>query len=422
MDKLIEKFWAGNTTLEERKLLLTAISENELEWTQKLKDEFYASFETPPDSIAGDRLAKILEELHLEIAESENIQSQKGKITPLKKYTRWIAAAAVLVLVSVAGYFFLVNKVETQPALVTKPRINPKNDIAPGGNKAVLTLSDGSQIILNTIENGFVALQGNSLVKKMDDGQLVYQNSRSNPVSSSLQNQAIDFNTITTPKGGQYQLTLPDGTRVWLNAGSSLKFPATFYGNERNVELVGEAYFEVAKYKKMPFNVKTGTRWVEVLGTHFNVRAYEDEKNYEATLLEGSVKVSEMQPSNGSKDTGYGLSVINSKILKPGQQARINNIKTSDIHIISNIDTDEVMAWKDGLFLFNNTNIETAMQQISRWYDAEVVYEGSKPVVKLTGVIPRNNKVSKILNVLEAVEGVKFDIEGKKIIVKSNNK
>lgn len=416
MDKLIEKFWAGNITLEERKLLLTAISENELEWTQKLKDEFYASFETPPDNITGDRLAKILEDLHLEIAGSEITQSQKGKIAQIKKYTRWIAAAAILVIVSVTGYFFLYNKAETQLALVVKP----KDDIVPGGNKAVLTLADGSQIILNTVENGVVALQGNSLVKKMEDGQLVYQNSES--VSPSSQNQTIDFNTITTPKGGQYQLTLPDGTAVWLNAGSSLKFPAIFYGNERNVELVGEAYFEVAKYKKMPFNVKTGTRWVEVLGTHFNVRAYEDEKNYEATLLEGSVKVSRMQPLNTTNDASYGVSVPESNILRPGQQARISNIKNSDIHVIPNIDTDEVMAWKDGLFLFNNTDIETAMQQISRWYDAEVVYEGSKPVVKLTGVIPRNNKVSKILNVLEAVGGVKFDIEGKKIIVKSNNK
>jgi transmembrane sensor len=268
---------------------------------------------------------------------------------------------------------------------------NKKTIIAPGGNKAILTLQDGSTIILNDAENGTLATQGNTRVVKLANGQIAYDEA-SGPADKVL------YNTMTTPRGGQYKLTLPDGTNVWLNSASSINYPTAFVGKERKVSITGEAYFEVAKNKNKPFYVVAGNQSIEVLGTHFNVMAYSDEENIKTTLLEGSVKISEHN---------------NMSILKPGDQAVVANkggitVKPADI--------DEAMAWKNGYFKFSRVDIKHIMRQISRWYDVEVAYEGDIPDDEFVGKIGRSENISQILHLLE-LEHVHFKIEGKKITV-----
>ena len=226
-------------------------------------------------------------------------------------------------------------------------------------------------------------------------------------LSSALSGQKtteITYNTVSTPRGGQYEVILPDGTQVWLNAASSLKFPTAFIGKERNVELTGEAYFEVSKNKAMPFHVSAAGQVIEVLGTHFNVNAYTDETLLKTTLLEGSVKVNK------------GISFAT---LKPGQQSTINNNEITPVIKIAEVtDADEVMAWKDGKFYFNNADIKTVMRQIGRWYNVDIEYAGKIPGNDgFTGTFSRNMTASKALKIL-AFSGVDFKIEGRKIIVK----
>src|SRR5690606_27898373 len=229
-----------------------------------------------------------------------------------------------------------------------------------GGDQALLTLADGSTIVLNDLGDGVIAEQGNTSIKKAADGSLAY-------LSASLfgKPDEIHDNTISTPAGGQYQITLPDGTKVWLNATSSLKFPTAFTGDERNVELSGEAYFEVSKFslkgKSIPFYVNTSKSRIAVLGTQFNVMSYPEEDVQETTLLEGSIRI------NGTQ-----LGVENSKLLKPGQQAKIGN-KYADIKIIDDVNTEAVIGWKTGVFLFESVPIEEVMRRVQRWYDAEVI-------------------------------------------------
>lgn len=268
---------------------------------------------------------------------------------------------------------------------------NKKTIIAPGGNKAVLTLQDGSTINLNDAENGTLATQGNTRVVKLANGQIAYDEA-SGPADKVL------YNTMTTPRGGQYKLTLPDGTNVWLNSASSINYPTAFVGKERRVSVTGEAYFEVFKDKSRPFYVVAGNQSIEVLGTHFNIMAYSDEESIKTTLLEGSVKISEHN---------------NTSILKPGEQAVVANkggitVKPADI--------DEAMAWKNGYFRFSRVDIKHIMRQISRWYDVEVAYEGGIPDDEFVGKIGRSENISQILHLLE-LENVHFKIEGKKITV-----
>lgn len=320
----------------------------------------------------------------------------------------WWAAAAVLVVVSGAGYYFF-NK--QQPATVATTNATLKNDVAPGGNKAVLTLANGATIVLDDASNGVVAQEGNAKVFKPGDGQLVY--SRGN----NSEEAALSYNTLSTPRSGQYQLVLPDGTKVWLNAESSIHYPVAFMGNERKVEITGEAYFEVATRRlasgeKMPFIVElpsegdVGAR-IEVLGTHFNVNAYKDESAIKTTLLEGKVKVVNRQSAEKHQTA----------ILKPGQQAQVN--KAGKLKLLNDADVDNVVAWKNGLFHFEDAEVKTVMRQLARWYDVEVVYEGT--TVKndpLFIEISRNTRLSDVLKVLEESGSAKFSIQGKKVIVK----
>jgi ferric-dicitrate binding protein FerR (iron transport regulator) len=264
--------------------------------------------------------------------------------------------------------------------------------IVPGGNKAVLTLADGSTIILDSAANGNLAEQGGVKVIKLDNGLLSYKSEHEGPAE-------MLYNSIVTPAGGQFQLTLSDGTKVWLNASSSLRFPAAFTGNDRQVSITGEAYFEVAKNTSKPFRVNIDNRGtVEVLGTSFNINSYSDEPSVNTTLMEGSVKITSL---SGGDIT-----------LKPGQQARLKE----SITILNDVDTDEIVAWKTGWFQFNRADLPTIMRQVSRWYDVEVLYEGKISKKSFSGIVSRENDISDILKIMENA-GIGFRIEGKKITV-----
>lgn len=266
-------------------------------------------------------------------------------------------------------------------------------DVSPGGTKAILTLGDGSSITLDSAGNGLLASQGGTSVTQSGKGQLVYK-------SGGKAENAPVFNTVTTPKGGQFHIVLPDGTGVWLNAASSLRFPTAFTGKQRNVEITGEVYFEVAHNKQMPFIVTNGLTEITVLGTHFNVMAYDDEKIMRTTLLEGAVKV-----ARGAKE----------KLLAPGQQARIS-AATGSMRVVDDVDTEKELSWKNGYFQFEDESLESIMRQVSRWYDVDVTYEGNSRGENFTGRLPRNSNASSVMKIL-ALSGVKFRIEGKTIIV-----
>ena len=322
------------------------------------------------------------------------LKNLQAVVIPIKRFSiiRVAAAAVILITLGAAAFLYLKNTSETTLAKTDNKQLI--NDVAPGGNKAVLTLADGSEIILDNAQNGALSQQGNTKILKLDAGQLSYT------TDGTKTNGEVLYNTIATPRGGQYQIILPDGSTVWLNAASSLRFPTAFVGKQRTVELTGEAYFEVTKKTSMPFNVKVNDMDVQVLGTHFNVMAYTEEDAVRTTLLEGTVKV--------TKGAAVGL-------LKPGQQAKLN--KTAGNIKISEADVEEVMAWKNGLFLFNNEGIKTIMRQISRWYDVDISFEGNIPDKNFTGQISRNNNLSQVLKMLELTKEAHFKITGKKIAV-----
>ena len=258
--------------------------------------------------------------------------------------------------------------------------------IVPGGNKAILTLSNGQQVALDSLQNGSITHQGGVRIIKLASGRLAYQGGEgSEPV----------YNTITTPKGGQYQVVLPDGSRVWLNAGSSLRFPTAFGGKDRSVDMTGEAYFEIAPDRAKPFTVKAPGHDIAVLGTHFDVNAYTDEDAFKTTLLEGSVRVG-------------------NSVLQPGEQVVAGT--GGEIQVRKDVETDEVVAWKNGRFLFDNADIPTIMRQIARWYDVQIRYEGRVPQGHFTGMVPRNSSLDKVLKIF-ALSQIHFRIEGKQIIV-----
>jgi transmembrane sensor len=328
-----------------------------------------------------------------------------GAAAVVKGHFRWWRqiAAAVLVLVLAGSAWFMLRQggVGDDPAIADLPQEQRfKNDISPARQQVLITLADGSTTILDSALNGTIAKQGETNVVKQDSS-ISYINNNS---------VAVFYNTVSTGKGRVVSLKLADGTRVWLDAQSSIHFPTAFPGNERVVEIKGQAYFEVHSStslrtgKRVPFKVKAGEQTIEVLGTHFNVNAYYAE-NVRTTLLEGSVRLTQ----NLSRQGGNAESLI----LKPGQQATIDD---SRLTIHDNIDPDEVMAWKNSRFQFNESSVEEIMNQLSRWYDIEVVYKDqiNKAFV---AKISRDMPVSKLLGLLEMTKQIKFSIEGKKIIV-----
>ena len=306
------------------------------------------------------------------------MSTEKVKVVPLTQ-RKWFRVAAVIVLL-VGGYavYDLINDTNQKNDIVkTDPS---KQDPPPGNNKAILTLADGSTIVLESVAKGTVGQQGDSKIVKQAEGQIVYEPLHKNTTGVLL-------NSITTPRGGHYGVTLSDGSKVWLNAASSIRFPAAFSGSERRVTLTGEAYFEVVKNTAMPFNVAIdGKGEVKVLGTHFNVNAYPDEPTISTTLLEGSVKLT-------------GLSKEDSQTLKPGEQARLH--RNGQISIDKNADIEQAMAWKNGAFNFNNADLEVVFRELSRWYDVAVKFEGPIQARQFSGEIQRDLKLSQVLKLLE---------------------
>jgi transmembrane sensor len=341
-----------------------------------------------PQSFVND------EETHRErilakIREAANLPG-KHKII-IWRWPRIAAAASILLCLSIGGYFLFHKKPAAQIAQ------NQIHDIAPGGNKATLTLSNGQKIILSDAHNGTIASQGQTLIKKTEAGKVVYESS---PTANNGDERAA-FNTVTTPRGGQWpEVALPDGSKVMLDAASSIKYPVRFSGKERVVEITGEAYFEVSHDKAHPFRVTVKGQTIEDLGTRFNINAYDDEPAIRVTLEQGSVRVIRGQQS---------------VLLVPGQQA-ITNTGTDFIRT-KEVDVDETIAWKNGQTSFKDLDIQAIMRQVSRWYDVDAEFRGNIPARSFTGGISRKSNLSSLLKVLE-LNNIHFDIEGKKIIVK----
>ncbi|MBB5441077.1 archaellum component FlaF (FlaF/FlaG flagellin family) [Pedobacter sp. AK017] len=304
-------------------------------------------------------------------------------------WRRIAAAASVVLCLSVGGYYLLKDKTENPEVIAAK-----QQDFTPGSNKAILTLSNGKQILLDEAGKGKLAAEGNSVINKIGNGRVVYNDDR-----SLNDNAANVLNTMATPRGGQYQLTLADGTDVWLNAASSITYPATFTGKDREVEITGEVYFQVAHNADKPFRVKSNGQTVEVLGTHFNINAYDNEAAIKTTLVEGSVAVT----ANNQK-----------KFLKPGQQAMLS----SNTLTTKSVDINEELAWKQGYFDFTDADIKSIMRQLSRWYDVDVEFVGPVTTETFTGRISRGRNISQVLKIVEGSKYVHLTFEERRIMVR----
>ncbi|MGN8071024.1 FecR domain-containing protein [Mucilaginibacter sp. 22184] len=384
---LFQQYFNKTETPAERDELMQFINKPGSEMlVQRLMEEVFKSNQFEDDLFpagARDRM------LHAALGDPVSDDLDE-KIMPLRKRTNkfiYVAAAILVLALSFGIYQYRLRKSNDTLAA---GKIH--HDVSPGGDKAILILANGAKIQLNDAQNGKLVQQGNTAVVKLTNGSLAYVPGSQAGITSLM-------NTMATPRGGQYRLQLPDGTVVMLNAESSISYPTAFTGKSRNVSISGEAYFEVAKNKKMPFVVSFGNQKVEVLGTHFDIRAYSEQPG-KTTLLEGSVKI-----SNGNQK----------HLLVPGQQAvydtgaRKFDVKT--------VDTEDVVAWKNGLFLFDNTELEQVVLELARWYNIDVEYRGPKPQLNFTGLVKRNIPLSKALKLLETTGGIKFTIAANKVII-----
>lgn len=371
---LYEKYLSGNCTSKEREAIEHYQDSIDLDKHHWIKDQ-----------MGEQDLVK--ETIHSELLNSIARQKRRQMIRI------WYAAAAVILLILSSGLYFNNLKKKTNVIAKTEsPRF--KNDVLPGDNRAILTLDDGSQINLDDAQNGVLASENNTDIRKTGSGQLEYS-------TGDKLIETVKYNTLSTPMGGQYQLSLPDGSKVWLNSGSSIRFPTAFIGKERIIELKGEAFFDIRENKKMPFIVKTNMSMdIRVLGTQFNVMAYEDEKSINTTLLEGSVQL--------LKESGTAF-------LEPGQAAILNK-GTGKIKVEA-ADVDEAVAWKNGYFIFSNENIESIMRKVSRWYNVEVDYQGNLSNKDFVGTISRDKNISEILKMLELTGAIHFKVDGRRVTV-----
>jgi len=370
--QIIERYLSHKATPQEREML----------------EDFYNSCQQSnewDEKVLGNRdeIGKLLlDKFHHSIAEEKTVAVKRTGIKEV------LVAASVLLCISVAVYF-AVHKNKTSRQLIARfPPNEILNDIGPGGNKAILVLANGEKISLKDEIQGKLGNQGGTSVSRLGKGTLVYD------VSNKEDNLNPTYNRLITPRGGQFQVNLPDGTKVWLNAESSLRYPTSFTGEERIVDLDGEAYFEVAKNKKMPFSVKTKQATVRVLGTHFNIMAYANEEISLVSLLEGAVGIQ----TQTSKAT-----------LVPGQQARI--LPSDRMAVINAIDIEQVVAWKNGYFMFANESLESIMRKMSRWYDVEIEFKDNLKGKKFWGTISRFKNISEVLKTLEMTGDLHYKVE-----------
>ena len=389
ISRLLFKYLQGTLTPEEEYELekWKLQSAENRQFLERLSNEATQGIDTD-GTIPGTLEEKIFGKIRDKVPELHgNVIRMKGN------WWRYAATAAVVLILF--GYSIMTMMQKERPKQVVAKVEQPvvEDVAAPDGNYASITLAGGEKIDINGSSRGTLASQGKVQVIKSADGLIIYK------VATGRVRGKMQFNTLANPKGSKViGMVLEDGTKVWLNAGSSLTYPVAFIGKERKVSITGEAYFEVAKKKSMPFRIMKGEMMVEVLGTHFNVNAYGDEPHMKVTLLEGAVKVSSGNVSG---------------ILKPGQQAKL---KDNDINVQSDINIDQVMAWKNGYFSFEKAGITEVMRQIARWYNIEVAYDGEIPNERFGGELRRNSKLSSVLKVLEK-SGVKFRIENNKVTV-----
>ena len=404
---LLDRYIAGSATQQEQQLVEQWLEENDqqnTEW-QLMNNK--------------DKAAWLLQ-LYRDIDNSitpkdagwQDDDTIDSSLAWYKKF--WLPVAAALIVSIGAGiyYFLLPQEERATPVSVIAPQL--QNDALPGTNKAILMLDNGKTILLDDSQDGVLVKQGGTAVSKQGEN-LMYKGKGNNDKDAP-----VVFNTLTTPRGGQYKLVLADGSKVWLNASSSIRYPVSFAGNERKVEITGEVYFEISQLsvdglkgkatKRIPFIVKVNMPGregaeVEVLGTHFNVNAYNDEDAISTTLLEGSVKISPSRPNEKS---------LEAVIITPGQQARLN--KNGLLQLVKEVNIEETVAWKNGLFMMNGAAIPAVLRQLARWYDVDIVYGNGIPEGRITGDIPRDMNLSEVLKVME-LSGVHFKIDNKKIIV-----
>jgi transmembrane sensor len=384
---LIKKYLAGKASASEADFV----------------ESYYHQFDgnQTGDALTGDdQLAaedRMLQRLNARID-----QEERATTVPMYRRPFWRLTAAAAVLLLIAGsYWYSKSSNTRQPVAQTAAA-----DVVPGGDRAVLTLSNGQTVILDSVSDGRLAQQGRSTVVKLANGQLAYET----PTGRHLPGEggagkggsgegAVLYNTLATPIGGQYKITLPDGTRAWLNSASSIRYPTSFSGRERRVEITGEAYFEVKDDARAPFIVTTRGIAINVLGTHFNVMAYPEEGSVNTTLVEGKVRVS---------------SAKGNVILQPGQKAIAGNGERAIVVLTA--DTDKETAWINGFFQFDQTDLPTLMRQLKRWYAIEPVYRPADTARKFGGRISRHLQLSEVLHILEGND-IHFKIEGKKLIV-----
>ena len=372
LNRLLEKYATGSCTTDEVRQLES--------WFNRIGSE-------PTEELSEASQQRMLK------AFGNNPRFRKKEPARIFTWPVWqsiVVAASLVGIVMLTGLWFIRNQARPQPETV-------KNDIRPGGSKALLTLADGRKVILDSVNNGSIANQSGFTVIKTKPGLLTYTVTSTPEILAAA--KSIAYNSIETPLGGQYQVILTDGTKVWLNAASSIRFPAAFAATERKVEITGEVYFEVAKNPKRPFLVVSDKQTVEVLGTHFNVKAYSNDPSAITTLLEGSVKVT-------TKDNIQ-------KILVPGQRAVLH----ANSIMVEETNTEEAVAWKNGYFRFNDEKIESVMRQLSRWYNIEVNYEGPLSDEEFNGRISRAKNISQVLKMLEKTKGVHFKIAERKVTV-----
>lgn len=372
IQELLQKYRDGSINSEELALLET----------------WYLQWQPEDSDISAEELQAIKEEVWLSVA------PLPAKTTSIRLWPGIAAAASLLLLITLSTYY-LFRTQPKQPETVIVNHTAP--DFKPGSNKALLTLSNGSQIALADVKNGTIANQGSVVISKNANGQLVY----STPNSGSTASKII-YNTITTGRGGQYQVTLSDGTQIWMNAESSITYPVSFSPEERKVTASGEVYFEIAHNENSPFKVMTGNQEIMVLGTRFNVNGYADETAISTTLLAGSIRIRNLTSGKSS-------------MVSPGQQATIT--KDKDQISVKAVNAENAISWKNGYFLFDNQDIRSIMKTMSRWYDVDIAYNYHNTNERFGGTFSRYSNLSEILHNLELVGHIHFNIQDKKIIV-----
>jgi ferric-dicitrate binding protein FerR (iron transport regulator) len=387
LTSLIEKYLSGEAT-ETEKALVEKWYENLESSAGKLKLEETRDIDASEKRSLVELQGKI--QLRKRLAE---VSTREAHTSMLSGRTRiWLAAAVVALLVASAT-LLVFNHSPTSERLTVTGQLT-QADVPPGGNKAVLTLSNGATITLDSLQNGLVSVQGKTRIVKQNSGQLAYQTAGIDPKKPL-------YNTITTPRGGYFEVVLPDGSHVWLNAASSIRFPAAFPDGAREVQVTGEAYFEIARKSDRPFRVRVNKMTITVLGTHFDVMAYQDETAIRTTLVEGSVRITQGDAA---------------MTLTAGQQLSLNQM--GDMKLMTSAEINKVIAWKNHLFWFENDDIQTIMRQLARWYNVAVEIKGTIPG-HFTGSLPRNVPVSKVFEVLQQTGSIHYKIEPGRIIVSS---